>query len=52
MVKPGIEKDLGWPNNPFWNSTSFDGSSVPLVWPLKGTVSNGKQGYKPASEES
>ena len=45
----GQEK-MGWHNNFFWVSEYFAPSNVPLVWPLKRTVSNGKQGYKPASE--
>ena len=40
---------MGWFNNSFWDSGSFGPSSVPLAWPLKGTVSTVRQGYTSAS---
>lgn len=41
---PGAGKDF------FWAFGSFGLSNVPLSWPHKRTVSNGRQGYKPAPE--
>lgn len=50
IVELGTGKDSEWLNNSFWDWEFFGPSNVPLALTLKGTVSSGKQGYKPASK--